>query len=181
MHTFRNMWLNSERLVLSELNDKHWPLFLRLHTNLVVIEHCFELQKDSEIRDKFDARLKPWQPNLPGVLSLVISLKEAQDAIGIMGFSYDGEVAEVGYMLLPEYSGKGYATEALQFLIKRMMLDFGICRYRAVVTETNLGSMKVLDKCGFQCVQVVPEAYRIGAKLFADHIFELPYSSVGVS
>lgn len=167
------MLITGKRLHLSELQETDWPLFLRLHTNPAVIEHCFDLQKNSEIRDKFYARLKPWQPHLPGVLSLVISLKDTQETIGIMGFSYDGDIAEVGYMLLPDYAGKGYATESLQVLLNMMVTDFGIYRYRAVVTETNLGSMKVLKKCGFHCVQVVPEAYRIGAKLFADHIFEL--------
>lgn len=62
---------------------------------------------------------------------------------------------EVGYSLLPEYWGQGYATEALQMMLKmwwdlpRRSFDKEEKVY-AVCQKCNLGSCKVLRKCGFQ-------------------------------
>ncbi|ELL0561952.1 GNAT family N-acetyltransferase, partial [Vibrio vulnificus] len=52
------------------------------------------------------------------------------------------------------------------------MLEFGIDKYSAVVTEGNIGSEKVLAKVGFVLDRIVPQAYEIGGNLYADHVYQ---------
>jgi len=64
---------------------------------------------------------------------------------------------EIGYSLLPESWGKGFATEALQLMLK---VWWGMPRRRwgdeedgervfAITKRRNVASCKVLRKCGF--------------------------------
>lgn len=65
----------------------------------------------------------------------------------IVSWLQDGE-REVGYWLGKAYWGKGIATQALQqFLDEVTERPLG-----AYVVKHNLGSIRVLEKCGFQCV-----------------------------
>jgi RimJ/RimL family protein N-acetyltransferase len=71
-------------------------------------------------------------------------LVDGQVAGNILGFDWDGR-REVGYWLGREYWGRGVATKALaQFLetVKRRPLHARVARH-------NLGSLRVLEKCGF--------------------------------
>ncbi|POB07048.1 GNAT family N-acetyltransferase, partial [Vibrio vulnificus] len=47
-----------------------------------------------------------------------------------------------------------------------------IDKYRAIVTEGNIGSEKVLTKVGFVLDRIVPQAYEIGGHLYADHVYK---------
>ena len=76
--------------------------------------------------------------------------------VGITQFS-DGEEGmegEVGYMLAPESWGKGLATEALMAFARHW--DELVERWgkevllTAVTEEDNVGSVKILLKCGFR-------------------------------
>ena len=76
---------------------------------------------------------------------------DAQEAGNIVSWEQDGE-REVGYWLGREFWGKGIATQALsEFLdlVKTRPLV-------AHVAKQNIGSQRVLEKCGFNFVQ----AYR---------------------
>lgn len=65
---------------------------------------------------------------------------------------------EIGYSLLPESWGKGFATEALQLMLKvwwglprRNWGDESeVERVFAISERGNVGSCKVLRKCGFK-------------------------------
>lgn len=59
------------------------------------------------------------------------------------------EECEIGYGLLPEYEGRGLATEAARALIEVIREDDEI---RSVVAHTFpklVGSVRVMEKCGF--------------------------------
>jgi RimJ/RimL family protein N-acetyltransferase len=71
-------------------------------------------------------------------------LVDGQVAGNVVSFDWDGR-REVGYWVGREHWGKGVATKALaQFLrtMKRRPLH-------ARVAKHNLGSLRVLEKCGF--------------------------------
>jgi len=48
------------------------------------------------------------------------------------------------------YWGKGYATEAVRLLIKFAFEELDLLRIYAKIYEYNIGSMKVLEKTGFE-------------------------------
>lgn len=105
-------------------------------------------------------------------------LKESGEKIGVTGFCYQNGIAEIGYMLLPNFHGYGYATESLDALITWAVNEQGIDEFSAVVTEGNVASEKTLIKNGFRLLRIEPDSYRIGGQLYADHIYQLSKSAI---
>ena len=57
---------------------------------------------------------------------------------------------EIGYHIAKEFTGNGYATEALCAFLPPVMAKLGISRIYGICRADNLASRRVLDKCGFQ-------------------------------
>lgn len=64
------------------------------------------------------------------------------------GLEADG-MAEIGYGLLEEYRGRGYATEAVGAAVEWAMRQPGVTRVEAETEPDNRASQRVLEKCGF--------------------------------
>ena len=79
-------------------------------------------------------------------------LKETQAVIGFCGLKYlsDLDAVDVGYRFLPQYWGRGLATEAciasLNFGFATLCLD----RIIGLVIPGNAASIRVLEKAGMQ-------------------------------
>lgn len=58
-------------------------------------------------------------------------------------------MAEIGYGLLPEYWGKGYATEAVRAMVQWASEQPNVKRIEAETEENNAASQRVLQKVGF--------------------------------
>lgn len=72
------------------------------------------------------------------------------------GLQDDG-IAEIGYGILEEYQGKGYATEAVQAACR---WAFQHAEVKALDAEADLGnvaSQRVLEKCGFRANGTIGE------------------------
>lgn len=58
--------------------------------------------------------------------------------------------ATIGYKLLPEYTGRGYASEAVKRLTDEAVFSEKLHRIVAYVQPDNAASLRVLEKCGFE-------------------------------
>jgi RimJ/RimL family protein N-acetyltransferase len=100
----------------------------------------------------------------------------ADESVQIKTILFDGEVAgnivcfeqlgehEVGYWLGKEYWGKGIATQALTEFLKEIETR----PLYAHVAKHNIGSKRVLEKCGFRVVA----AERFFSEVFGKNIDE---------
>jgi ribosomal-protein-alanine N-acetyltransferase len=61
--------------------------------------------------------------------------------------------AEVGYRIDQRACGQGLATLALRHLIQAAQARWGLVQLVAYAYKENLGSRKVLDRCGFKLEQ----------------------------
>ncbi|MEQ8688942.1 MAG: GNAT family N-acetyltransferase [Imperialibacter sp.] len=80
-----------------------------------------------------------------------IELLEASAFIGIAGMTLSSDKfkrGEIYYKLLPNYWGKGYATEIGRLLIRVGFNDFNLHRIEAGVATENVKSISVLEKIG---------------------------------
>ncbi|HXF74369.1 MAG TPA: GNAT family protein [Actinomycetota bacterium] len=88
-----------------------------------------------------------WYALLPGPGGSVL--------IGSGGFlgppGADGTV-EIGYSIVPTYRRRGFATELVRALVDRALSTAGVARVVAHTTPANVGSVKVLERCGFRHV-----------------------------
>ncbi len=59
-------------------------------------------------------------------------------------------IAEIGYGILEEYQGKGYATEAVQSACRWAFCHAEVQALEAETDAGNTASQRVLEKCGFR-------------------------------
>ncbi|MCQ3028004.1 GNAT family N-acetyltransferase [Pseudomonas tremae] len=165
--------LNTERLYLRTMVVDDWPLFLRLHSEPQTMQYVFGEIEEEQIRKGFNHRLPEWGPESEHWLCLVVIDRHSGVELGVSGFRImSPRHAEVGYLLLPEHQGKGYGTESLRAVID-YAAAIGLDSLESTVTDGNIASCKVLDKCGFTLERRVPHAYQIGEQWFDDLIYDL--------
>lgn len=68
---------------------------------------------------------------------------------GIISCNRNANRCEIGYNILPEYWGKGYATELTRFFVKYAFEFLKFERVEALVIQENVASCRVLEKSGF--------------------------------
>ena len=72
--------------------------------------------------------------------------------VGTIGFDVREDVSrtgEVGYLLRPEAWDSGYATDALETIVRYAFEEFGLAKLVAQAYATNPASQRVLEKVGF--------------------------------
>lgn len=77
-------------------------------------------------------------------------------AIGLNGLS--GNEIEVGFWLLPEFQRQGLISTVLPDVLRDAVDLFGVRSVVAFVEEDHTSSAKVLERAGFRCVCVEPNA-----------------------
>lgn len=85
-------------------------------------------------------------------INWAITLKKDPKLIGLIGhyrIKPEHFRAEIGYMLLPEYHGKGVIIEAIKETVKYGFEIMKLHSIEAVIDPENLASEKVLQKSGF--------------------------------
>lgn len=87
-------------------------------------------------------------PNTYGWHRYVILPGEDPVLIGVLGAfpKTDGE-AEIGYGILQNWRGRGYASEGVQALI-RLLFEQSLESVMAHTTRENQESIRVMEKCG---------------------------------
>jgi RimJ/RimL family protein N-acetyltransferase len=102
-----------------------------------------------------EAFVAHWTTKVLGAETGIVKtvLVDGKVAGNVMSFEHAGR-REVGYWIGREFWGRGVATAAL-----KRFLDYDRTRplYAGVVTH-NVGSIRVLEKCGFSKVEVEEEA-----------------------
>lgn len=81
-----------------------------------------------------------------------ITLKDDPKMIGIIGHyrvKWEHFRSEIGYMLLPEYQGKGIISEAIQLMINYGFYEMQMHSLEAIIDPKNTASAKVLEKNNF--------------------------------
>lgn len=56
---------------------------------------------------------------------------------------------EIGYHIAKDFTGKGYATEAIKAFLPTMVKKLNIKEVYGICLAENLASVRVLEKCGF--------------------------------
>jgi len=78
----------------------------------------------------------------------------------LIGFINDcgmeNDTIEIGYVIHPDYQGKGYATEAVHMMIKEL-LKMGFRKVKAGYFEENEASRRVMEKCGMKQLSYTDE------------------------
>jgi ribosomal-protein-alanine N-acetyltransferase len=144
--------IETERLILKRITDDD-------------VKEVFELRSNPETMKYIPRPLVKTTEDTLGHIAMIeekiltntginwgITLQGSTKVLGIIGYyrmQPENYRAEIGYILLPEFHGKGIITEAVKRLIKYGFNDLKLHSIEAVIDPENFASEKVLQKCGF--------------------------------
>ncbi|SEL22789.1 Protein N-acetyltransferase, RimJ/RimL family [Kosakonia sacchari] len=159
------MTLYTSRLTLSPFEPSDWPFFLHLRRNGSVMRYMGEIASEDQIRTLFDDRLADRHA------FIIRNTRHASVGdIGLRISQHNPQEADVGYSIAPAAQGQGIASEALQALCD-YAFDSEVQALNAWVLAENQGSVRVLEKSGFQRVQVLEKAYLLRGEFHDDWIY----------
>lgn len=154
--------LETARLRLRPFTAGDRKDFSRFMTNNVVTQYLNFLpaQRTEEgAEDLLDQVMDSYGTDRP-IFSLVIAEKAKNRFIGSCGFTPldDEKNLECYYALLPEYWGRGYATEAVSKLIEYAFEMLGASSVSAYTSIKNRRAWGVAQRCGMK--DMGPVRYR---------------------
>jgi len=87
----------------------------------------------------------------------LVELKETGNAIGMCGLLKRNylEHMDIGYALLPQYEGQGYAHEIAAATLNYAFTKLHLMHLAAITDTRNVRSVKLLEKLGFQFKELI--------------------------
>jgi RimJ/RimL family protein N-acetyltransferase len=145
--------LDTPRLTLRQVTPSDSSFFLRLLNDPAWLENI----GDRGVRSSADAELyirnnirAHYQTYGYGLYA--VQLRAQALPIGLCGLLKRDflPVPDLGFALLPEYVGQGYAGEAARGLLMHAEKNLGITRLCAIVKRGNHRSISLLERLGFR-------------------------------
>lgn len=111
-----------------------------------------------------------------GQLRFIITENAENQTIGtidIYDFDYHNKKAETGVFIEQKYSGKGYATQAINLLAKYAKEFLNLHQLYAYADMENYASRKFLQKAGFKHTATLKDWYLFNGKFQDIALFQL--------
>lgn len=154
--------LETDRLILRpfEIEDAEAMFYSWANDDEVTKYVTWNTHKSIE-DSKFIVNMWIEEYEKPERLNFAITLKEDNSLIGgIDVVGYLDNVPVIGYVLSRKHWNKGYATEACKCLLK-YLFDLGYEKVKIDAVVENIGSNKVIQKCGGKFIGVVEDEFRM--------------------
>lgn len=143
------MRIETDRLIITEFTiDMVEAVHLNSlddDTRRFVPDEVFETMEDAQDTVEF---LMSRYADLEDPLVYPV-LTKSGDNIGYVQLVEIDEGYEIGYHIGKQYTGNGYATDAVAAFLPEIMSVKGIDQVHGICQSANLASIRVLEKCGF--------------------------------
>lgn len=147
---FKN--LESDRLLLRQITPADVNEIFALRGNPAVMKYvprplCTNVDEAMALVDMMQQKLETNEG-----INWAITLKGNNTLIGFIGhyrIKWEHFRSEIGYMLLPEFQGKGIISEAIQLVIEYGFKEMNMHSLEAVIDPENIASSRVLEKNNF--------------------------------
>jgi RimJ/RimL family protein N-acetyltransferase len=138
--TVRRMQQTDADFIFRLFNSPTWLQFLG-DRNIRTLEEAGSYLRNVYLRGYADNGFGAW----------LVARKEGGEAIGLCGLFKRPYLAipDLGYSLLPEFEGMGYAYEAASGTLSYASNEFARKSLLAIVSEKNTRSVHLLEKLGF--------------------------------
>lgn len=149
--TPENLKLKTNRLEIQLMDESNWGDFKSIQADKESMKYIGPVLPLDKLKAKFLDRIRPFMQEEKHWLTLAIYIKGTTEFIGSVGFQIDSindQRAEIGYLVLPKYSGLGYTTEACKALNTFIFEQVKVRKIVAHCTTINTGSWKVMEKIG---------------------------------
>lgn len=151
----------AEELNIKMLRETERLIITRFDLSMAEAVHKNSLDEDNrrfvpdevfetveEARETIDFLISCYESG-EGPLVYPVLLQDGTN-IGYVQLVPIAEGAEVGYHIAKEFTGKGYATEALKVFVDYVKAEKGLEKIYGICVSENVASKRVLEKCGFK-------------------------------
>ena len=145
------MLLKTERLTLTDYTMGDISDYLKLKSCVPVWRYSTftPLTDEAQAREALEKLIEMQKQGLPVFCKLVLTATDEYiGEAGIITRNNEANRCVVGYNLLPEYWGRGYATEITRALVRHAFETLRVERVEALVQKENAASRRVLEKSG---------------------------------
>ncbi len=147
-------WIIGEtnRLIVREMTQEDTEALYKLYEDKSVVKFMDDLPENKEEESIY---IQEYINKMYGVFGFgmwLIVLKETAQVIGRIGFqnSEEAEEAEFGFMIAPDYQGKGYAYEAGNIALAYMAEEFPDIHIMAKCHPDNKAAIALCEKLGVE-------------------------------
>nr|WP_154896490.1 GNAT family protein [Paenibacillus xylanexedens] len=145
------MLAETERLILREIGLDDWE---SIHTYTISPEvtqyTAWGPNTEQDTTAYIEQVLQSQQEQPRSQFDLAVCLKTDGTLVGSVGIYTEGTNAEMGYVMNPQYQGRGYAAEASQALLGLGFNTLGVHRIYAKCRPNNKASERVMQKIGMK-------------------------------
>jgi RimJ/RimL family protein N-acetyltransferase len=147
--------LETERLVLRPFEEGDLDALYAMHSDAEMARWLYNEPRTLEAtRALLGLKILGSQFTVEGNwLSAAVVERETGEFVGDMSLCWSSELhktGEIGFMFLPAYQGRGYATEAARRLIAFGFEAMGFHRVIGRAEARNTASVRVLEKLGMR-------------------------------
>ena len=149
-HPFKN--LETERLLLRRISDDDVNEILELRGNPETMKYIPRPLATTEEEAMAHIKMINDKIESNGGINWAITIKGNPKLIGVIGhyrIQPENHRCEIGYMILPQYNGKGLVTEAVKAVVAYGFDNLQMHSIEAVIDPHNIASERVLQKNGF--------------------------------
>ncbi len=95
--------------------------------------------------------------SMEGAVKYVRAIASEDGFVGFLNMTeISGQSIELGYVIHPDFQGKGYMTEALKLAMEELF-SMGYQEVCAGAFSTNGASIRVMEKCGMTKIHKIEE------------------------
>lgn len=143
----------SERLYVQPYTEADADNFFQLNGDAEIMQYIRE-PKTKEQSDQFLKENLQFYKDHPGLGRFAVFTKDDQQFAGSFSLLSinESENIHLGYALLKPFHGKGLATELVKASFDYVFRTIASDSVHALTVAENIGSQKVLVKCGFSFI-----------------------------
>ncbi|MEW6991342.1 GNAT family N-acetyltransferase [Colwelliaceae bacterium 6441] len=145
--------ITTARLQFTLMTESDRALFTMLQADEQLMQYIGSVLRAEQLEEKFQQRVKPWQGEENHWLTGIVRETSTNDFIGSIGFRFTDIAAqqvEIGYVMRPNYQGKGYTQEIALALLDYLFKQINVTKIVAHCAADNIPSWKIMEKLGMK-------------------------------
>jgi ribosomal-protein-alanine N-acetyltransferase len=166
--------LKTNRLILRKLKPKDVDGVYKFYSDHTTLEYIPKepFTKIDQAKDKLTELEKLYKEEK--AIWWAFTLKSSDNFIGfggIFNINKENNNAEIGYGLLPQFWGKGFMSELVKEIVNIGFNELKLHKLSGFITPGNTGSVKVLEKLGFEKEALLKDDVFVRNKYFNTAIY----------
>lgn len=147
--------LETKRLILRDYEEKDKAAYFKLKSDPRTMYYLqdIRLYSEEEADKDFTNVMQDQKNGDRKFYFLHMELKDSHEQVGSIGYTITdntpvGKLVGAGYFIFPQFWNHGYVTEAFKKVLEFAFLENNVCRVSTGCLAENVGSERVMQKCG---------------------------------